>query len=236
VSCLCRRSGPHSRTRNAVRGLTKDDFTLLDDRAPQSITSATFVDLSVESPVMRANSASAESDIATNRGTGRLWVLLISNSFGRPSERTRLVARRFVEEAFGPNDQAAVIPVNGNMSAAQGFTRSRTLLLAAINRLSESESAFPEFMRARNGFEVLEDVCRRLGVIAGRRKSVVYFDPPSLVIPEDQKDVNLYFDQRDALRAATRNNVAVYAVSTSGLSAEPGSTLMYDAGVRLLSE
>jgi len=203
------------RNGKAVRGLTKNDFTLLDDGVPQMITSATFVDLAVESPVSRLVGRVPDTGIATNRGSGRMWVILL----GGVGLRARLVAKQFIEEALGPNDQVAVIPAGGNMSAAQGFTRSRSLLSAAIDRLAASEHALPEFFGDRNGFQVLEDVCNRLGQVAGRRKAVLYFDPPGMFIPEPGNlgAASVFFDQRDALRAATRNNVAIYVVSTEGL-------------------
>lgn len=161
-----------------VRGLTKDDFTLVDDGV-QTITSATFVDLAVASPVTRTAAGTPEPDVATNRGAGRMWVVLI----GRNNLRARLVIRRFVEEAMGPNDEAAIIHMGGNMSAAQGFTRSRRLLLASLDRLEEGVRALPDVIQDRNAFQILEEICMRLGTIAGRRKAVVYFDPPSLFIP-----------------------------------------------------
>jgi Ca-activated chloride channel family protein len=212
----------------AVRDLSREDFTLLEDGVPQAITSLTFVDLGKESPLTPLSAVGAvESDIATNRGTGRMWVMML----GQRGERARLTARRFVEEAMGPNDQAAVIL--GSMSASQGFTRNRNLILAAIDRLEFGEDAFSDAVRARNGFQILEDVCKRLGLIAGRRKAVLYFDPPAVFGAENPA---LFLDQRDALRAATRNNVAVHVISTAGLSAEPGSRLVEQAGLRVLAE
>ena len=199
-----------------VRGLTREDFAILDGGVPQTIASLTFVDLAVASPITRLPANNVESDVSTNAGVGRMWVMLLSG-YG---ERARLVARSFVEQAIGPNDQVAVIHVDGNMSAAQGFTRSRQALLASIDRLGE-EASNPGLNVERNGFRVLEDVSKRLDCVSGGRKSVIFFDPPSVFIP-DFKETNSLFDQRDALRAATRNNVAVYVVSTPGLSTQMG--------------
>ena len=225
-----------------VRGLTADDFTLLDDGASQTITSATFVDLAVTSPVTRIPPGTPEPDIATNRGAGRMWVMLL----GRNSLRSRLVVRRFIEEALGPNDEATVIHVGGNMSAAQGFTRSRRLLLASLDRIEEGERAVPGPIEDREKFEILEEICIRLGQVAGRRKSIVFFDPPSYFTPRVLDDVPVLFAQRDALRAATRNNVAIHVVSTSGLpggvdgssQGPPPKTdiLVHQGGLRLLAE
>src|SRR6266542_872999 len=56
-----------------VRGLTKDDFTLQEDGKPQTITTASFVDLEIESPVTRMIRGVIDSDVATNAGVGRMW-------------------------------------------------------------------------------------------------------------------------------------------------------------------
>ena len=204
-----------------VRGLTKDDFTLLDDGVRQTVTSATFVDLAIESPVpSRRTPPSAEPDVVNNAGTGRTWVMLLGGS----GDRVGPVARRFVQEALGPNDQVAVISVHGTMSNAQGFTRSRELLLAAIDRSRHVE---PVLDPVRIAYEVLQEVSERLGLMSGGRKAVVYFDPPPFfsINQQDPLSVGKFFYQRDALRAATRNNVAIYVVSTEGLTTELSSPL-----------
>jgi VWFA-related protein len=103
---------------NAVRDLTRDDFVLLDDGVAQAITTATFVDFSVESPVSRMVPDGIEPDVVTNAGSGRMWVILL----GGYGLRARDVARRFVETSMGPNDQVAIVPVFGTISSAQGFT------------------------------------------------------------------------------------------------------------------
>src|SRR5262245_909805 len=71
-----------------VRNLKKEDFTLLDDGQPQTISEATFVDLEVESPVTRHAAGTIEPDIATNAGGGRMWVMLL----GGYGLKARLVA------------------------------------------------------------------------------------------------------------------------------------------------
>lgn len=221
-----------------VRGLTKDDFTLTEDGTSQSLTQFRFVELPIEPPAARAAAAKEmPSDIATNMGEGRMYVMLMSG----PAEglRSRLIVRRFVEEALGPNDQMAVIHVRGNASAAQGFTRNRGLLLAAIDRMQyETGDDAGGCRDAVCEFEVLEELSERLGLVTGRRKVVLWFDPPSVFIPRgDARAQAAMLAQRDALRAATRNNVAVYPVSTQGLTTALGlGRLEYKAGLRVLSD
>jgi VWFA-related protein len=236
---------------NAVRGLTKDDFTLLEDEKPQQIITASFVDLERESPVTPMVPGRVESDVATSAGVGRMWVIMLGNTAGPGGRagRARFVAGKFVQESLGPNDQVAVISVHGTMKNAQAFTRNRGLLLNAIDRLDE-EPPNPADDHTRTAYRVLEDVCDRLGRMVGR-KAVLYFDPPgffNVAGPPPvgwngpspiSKDVGYFFDQRDALAAATRNNVAIYVVSTRGLdgsTAGDGRALQAIAGQRLLAE
>jgi VWFA-related protein len=213
-----------------VRGLTKDDFLLIEDDVRQPITHFSFADLPIESPASRAAAVKqVEPDVTTNTGQGRMYVMLISGE----GHKTRLVARRFVEEAVGPNDQMAVIHVKGTMSSAQGFTRSRSMLLSAIDRIDHDDTGICDMACE---FGVLEQVCERLALVTGRRKIVLWFDPPSLFHPgTDGRAIAAYFAQRDALRAASRNNVAVYPVSTAGLTTALGN-LEIKAGWRVLSD
>jgi VWFA-related protein len=232
-----------------VRGLTRDDFTLLEDGKAQSIVTASFIDLEVESPITRMIPGVIDSDVTTNAGVGRMWVVLLGSSAGDgPSgraSRARGAARLFVEQALGPNDQVAIINVHGTMSMAQGFTRNRTLLLEAIDRLDEQPSN--PFNTTRTAYQVLEDVSNRLGRLAGR-KAILFFDPPAFYGPEGppaldsqgraasrQTDVMDYNVQRDALAAATRNNVAIYVVSTTGIQGvEPDRPAVQPGGTGLL--
>jgi VWFA-related protein len=228
---------------NVVRGLTKADFTILEDDAPQEIAELTFVDLPIEPrDERRADLKAAESDVATNTGEGRMYVLAL-NPIG---EQGRLAARRFVEEAVGPNDQVAILAPLGRMTDAQGFTTNRHLMLDAIDRIKLAPT--PVFGKADLiSFDVVEDLINRMGRISGRRKVIVWFNPPSVFISSESS----YFAQRDMLRAATRNNVAIYPVSTYGLttgmpdpasSLVPGlpvageSTLVGKAGIQVLAE
>jgi VWFA-related protein len=197
--------------------LTKHDFTLLEDGVPQEISNFSFVDLPVETPASPpARTAPPEPDIITNADEGRMYVMLINIVPRQDAGPTRLVARRFVEEAFGSNDQMAVIHVLDSMTKAQGFTKSRSLLLAAIDRVDQPPDVGDP---VRVSFQVLEEVSERLGRISGRRKAVLWFNPPQFFQPDDKPGAmqkggtGRWFAQRDALRAATRNNVAIYPIT-----------------------
>ena len=225
---------------NPVRGLTKDDFILIEDGEAQRITSFSFVDLPIEPPAARAKALTTpESDIATNQRLGRLYVMVFDH--GGPI--VRLLARQFVEEAMGPDDELAVVHTGGTMSAAQGFTTSRTLLLAAIDRLTlQPEAVIPATPDnyAAVVFGIVEEMVQRLGLMPGRRKVVLWFDPPSFFIRANSELTGTmasatHFAQRDMIRAATRNNVAFYVVSSDRLTTVLGD-LEHRAGMQVLPD
>jgi hypothetical protein len=58
---------------NAVRDLTLDDFTLLEDGKPQRIRNFSFVDVPIETSASRVAAVDAvEPDVTTNTGEGRI--------------------------------------------------------------------------------------------------------------------------------------------------------------------
>ena len=125
---------------NFVRGLKRDDFQLTEDGKPQKINTFGMVDIPV-APIRRPefmgpDALPIEADVVSNEQVldGRLYLILLDDYHTAPL-RTQLVknlARRFVLEKLGPNDQAAVIPTSGILRGSQEFTQNRRLLLEAI--------------------------------------------------------------------------------------------------------
>src|ERR671932_65011 len=65
---------------NFARGLTKDDFEVIEDRKPQTVSVFSFVGLPVQRPDPPLFARTAiEPDVRTNRGefNGRLFVLVL---------------------------------------------------------------------------------------------------------------------------------------------------------------
>lgn len=82
-------------------------------------------------------------------GEGLTYVMLYDGE-GPIGQET---ARRFVEEAMGPHDQVAVVPLLGEMSDARGCTSSRQALLAAIECIQRTGKVF-EGDSTRMSFQV----------------------------------------------------------------------------------
>jgi hypothetical protein len=87
-------------------------------------------------------------------------------------------------------------------------------------------------------FKIVEEMADRLSLVTGRRKVVVWFDPPSVFQPGSGRDpTGERFAQRDAVRALTRSNTALYVVSSDGLTTTLGAAnLDQKAGLRVLAD
>lgn len=124
--------------RRPVRGLTADDFTVLENGVPRPIRAFTAVNLpsraATETAVWAKNSV---PDIATNRiaqQEGRLVIILLDRSI--PYMGGTLDAQKVALAAvdqLGPNDLAAVISTSGAYTP-QNFTSDHSRLVKAINQ------------------------------------------------------------------------------------------------------
>ena len=188
-----------------VRGLTRDDFEVLEQSKPQTISVFSLVDIPVERPDAPLFAKTAiEPDVRTNQESdGRVFVLVLDDlhTHTTRSIRVRAAARQFIERYLGENDIAAVVTTGGSKSAAQNFTGSRRLLLRAVDafigqklRSSTLEQidqlsrqlppgvnvaadplAAERAHKARASLSTLENIAEYLEGIRGRRKAVVFF-------------------------------------------------------------
>jgi VWFA-related protein len=121
---------------NVVTDLTKDDFEILENGRPQTITSFGLVNLArerAERPLFAASTI--EPDVqSNNQGEGRLYVIALDQVTGQQILRTRRFVRRFIEQYFGPNDLGAVVFLGrADHSKAQGLTNNPRLLLQSVD-------------------------------------------------------------------------------------------------------
>ncbi len=124
---------------NFVRNLSKDDFQIVEDGKPQTLSVFSKVDIPIEraDPPLFAKAA-LPPDVATNRTPfeGRVFVIVIDDLHIGLSRtpRVRTAARQFVERYVGANDLVAVVNTRGRSDAMQDFTSNRQLALAAVDR------------------------------------------------------------------------------------------------------
>jgi VWFA-related protein len=149
---------------NIVRNLKKEDFSLIEDDKPQTISAFDFEEVPVQSipadlpaepaqPILKnerpaapapggakpepapAVTAQTEAIDLKNR---RLIVLLFDSSSMQPEEVERAVnsGRDYVEKRLTPADLVAVASVGSSLQIVQDFTADRETLKTALDRLS----------------------------------------------------------------------------------------------------
>jgi len=118
-----------SRDGNPVRGLTAENFQLLDDGKPQKITSFDKIDFASQ------ESISATSPL--NPNARRAFLLLFDLAFSSPTglKRAQEAAHKFVADSVKPRDLVAVgtIQAEHGFKLLSAFTTDRELVSSAIN-------------------------------------------------------------------------------------------------------
>ncbi len=125
-----------ARDGEAVRGLTQDDFQILDEGEPQPITGFRVIDLDQLAPDDRRV---IETDYGIPPAARRHFLFLFDLSYSAPTSiaKAQIAARNFVLEHLHPTDLAAV----GIHSVESGpqllitFTPDRAQLARAISTL-----------------------------------------------------------------------------------------------------
>jgi VWFA-related protein len=126
--------------RRPVRGLTAEDFTVLENGRPQPIKTFTAIELpDVVEEVPVAWMRDVQPDISRNDtlSNRRIVVLVLDDATPMPAEevpRVKTMARRVIAR-LGPEDLAAVV-FTFNKRAGQEFTTDRARLLAAVDKFN----------------------------------------------------------------------------------------------------
>jgi VWFA-related protein len=136
---------------------------VLEDGKPQKVQAFGMVDIPntrLRKPLyLGPNALPIEPDVAVNKQVldGRLYLIVLDDYHVAPlrSQNVRQLARRFVLEKLGPDDQAAVVVTSGLTRASQDFTQNRRLLIEAIDnfvgqKLPSSAVTRNERSRARD--------------------------------------------------------------------------------------
>jgi VWFA-related protein len=228
-----------------VPNLTVDDFELLEDDKPQSITSFTEVNIPIHPPEPYVPTA-AEPDVATNlTGEGRLYVIALDEVHPEYALKARRFLHTFVEQHFEANDIGIVVSIGRARSGdMQDFTGNRRLLLAAIDKFTGGFPSFDVNERApltqtsnpRDQAGALRALMESLAAIQGRRKAVLYITQQVGQAAMDTAargranvwDVidyrggvkSIEFDDlRAAMTAAMRGGISFYTMDPEGLCA-----------------
>ena len=227
------------RTGNPVRNLRLEDFELLEEGKPQTITSFSEVIIPINVPPRYVPGA-PRPDVATNSGgEGRLYVIALDEIGADVALRARHFLTTFIERHFEPHDIGVVVNIGrASRAAAQDFTSDRGLLLAAINRLqggfggelSMGLSTGPDrsSLGQRSRAAALKALIGSLAAVNGRRKALIYItqevgDVYSVIDYKGGVLSHELDDLRTAMTEAMRGGVAIYAIDPCGLT--PGGSL-----------
>jgi VWFA-related protein len=137
---------------NFVRNLTKDDFQILEDGKPQTISNFALVDIPIEQ-LQRPLFASrpVEPDVQSNERPfdGRMYVMILDDlhTDALRSQRVKQAARQFIERNLGANDRMAVLFTGGRAQDAQEFTSNKRLLTAAVDKFMGRKLPSPTIAR-----------------------------------------------------------------------------------------
>jgi VWFA-related protein len=128
-----------------VSGLTREDFTVLEDGRPQPLVqfeafSRGLPVVEQEEPAAPAASPSAAAPEPEVR-KGRYVVLAVDDLHIEATNllRVKKALRRLVEERIGSEDQVALVTTSGNLGLFQQFTTDSMVLDRAISRLSAQQ-------------------------------------------------------------------------------------------------
>ncbi len=224
---------------NPVEGLAAADFEVVEAGLRRTISSFSEMRLPMPVPRTLPSDDTVEHDIATNvRPPGRTFLFAFDEVDPSRAVRVRHVLGKFLEQHFGPDDQAAVALLGrGLADSGQDFTTNRRLLLQAIDRVSggygEVGVAFGAHDvpcpgpvgddRRRQFAASLRQLSEFSSTLPGRKVLVLVSEALSRL------DFNLLrayqggvlslenTDALAALSALTRGNVAVYPLDPCGL-------------------
>lgn len=131
------------KTGRPVRGLTKDDFTLLEDGRPQTIE--TFAEIDVPEAVHTgpAWSRDVTPDVTSNQiDNKRIFAIVLDDGKGvggQLGRKNMIETGEGLIDELGPQDLAAIIFTN-QVKLSQNLTSDRNKLLTALHRYPLSGS------------------------------------------------------------------------------------------------
>ena len=189
---------------NFVRGLKQEDFQVLEDGKPQKVQTFGMVDIPNTRPrkplYLGPNAMPIEPDVAVNKQVldGRLYLIVLDDYHVAPlrSQNVRNLARRFVLEKLGPDDQAAVVVTSGLTRASQDFTQNRRLLVEAIDNFVGQK--LPSSAVERN--EKMSRAMDASGRPTDDAGDVISVDPSNRFVADDRATERM-FQTRQALNS-----------------------------------
>jgi VWFA-related protein len=209
--------------RHPVKGLTADDFTVLERGQTQPVVAFSEIDVpapvSYPAPWMR----DAPLDVASNVETRRLVTIVMDDAYTEFNQGIAKLAKQIARNAvdqLGPGDLAAVIFTY--MGRRQNFTSDRVRLVAAIDSYVPKDSPAAGRLAActlrKCDTEALSAAASALSTAAPGRKIVILVSGGRAFAfggPGDQDDERSELSR--LFRDLQRANITVYAFDARGL-------------------
>lgn len=216
------------RNRRPVRGLTADDFTVIENGQPRAIVALDAIEVPTERQVDRPVwQDEVVEDVVTNApSTGRLVVIMFDRSIGRgwATQRARLIAQQAID-ALGPDDLAAVV-YNYHLSTPVNFTSNRSRLREAIQSPVIGTQPYENSIESAScpcglcAVDIITQVAAELRHADRRPKMLLYIGDnlPGLFIDDLKHDCATYTVPATAAMfdAAQRSQLVIHAIETEG--------------------
>jgi len=220
---------------NPVRGLTKDDFVLKEDKSVQNLLSFDYFDGSAPSYVPKKLPELPANTFVNLPGEpeqGPLYVLYYDmvNTYPEDQGTFHRELLDFVDKAR-PGTRIAIFVNADGLHMVQGFTSDHALLRAAINSKGPGPHMPPLFLEGETfgrqdmgaAISNLQFLAEYLGGISGRKNLIWLADKfpvpqgPVFMATSGNEIMNKEaFVVRNAFAAMMRSQVAVYPVDLKG--------------------
>jgi VWFA-related protein len=179
------------KNRRPVKGLTGQDFIVLEDGKPQTVAAFSAIDLADPAPPPARWMRDVALDVRRNTDIvdKRLVTIVMDDGlipFDIAMVRSAREIGRLIIDRLSPNDLAAVVFTRDNRNA-QEFTSDRARLLKAVEAfdagsrvigISNGDQRGPAMLNQIQMFESSVDVLRRvsesLAAVPQRRKALIY--------------------------------------------------------------
>jgi len=234
-----------------VKGLTRDDFTLLEEGQVQTIdhfqeisipltSSRVEIDRPSQPPLSHSLGSEFDQPMAPEK---RLLILFFNFSSAdlQDAEMMKKAAHEFLREQFDPSDSIAVLAFDNGLEMLTDFTSDRIVLSRAIGRLTSGEQGIDVSLPEDDSGEAASDG----GFIADETEFALFETNQQLsaieAVADAFRDVSgrkalIYFssgfssrgiENDDQMRWTTdlcnRSNISIYPVDSRGLVAlSPG--------------
>lgn len=237
------------KTGQFVRGLTAKDFTILENRRPQQITSFDYENVDqaaqLDEATINAQSPNGIFGAKNNAATPeqlhdhRLIVIFFDLTSMQPDdlERAQEAARNYIEHQMQPADLVAVLSLDSSLTLDQDFTANKQLLLRAVGGYSGTQGSGYE-LGATDTTNQVEDTTSftpdesEYNDLNTDRELFAIEDIAHALAYINEKKSLLYFSggiRRDgienqaslnaAVNTAIRANLSIYSVDSRGLQA-----------------